>query len=126
MLGNYLKVLEQAAITNGAERVENLLHGSTVRDRLPTVHILEFFSSELDFSRFLHKMAKLYHASIMRTNKEVFGKRVRKYHMQYVLPQGVVVVSCHSKKNCTKACDKRFSDDSNFVSVPPSQPRPSL
>merc|ERR1712048_1207573 len=116
MLGNNLKVLEQAAIAHGAEPVENLLHVSTVRDSVPTFHILEFFSSELDFSTFLHKMARLYHASIMRTNKEVFGKRVRKYHMQYVLPQGAVVVSCHSKKNCTDACDNRFSDESNFVS----------
>jgi hypothetical protein len=116
-LGNYVKVLEQMASARGTQ---------PMRDTVPTVRILKFFSNEVDFNMFLHEMARLYHASIMRTNKEVFGKRVRKYKTQYVLPRGAVVVTCHPQKNCTSACDDRFADDSNFVSVPPSQPRPSL
>jgi len=99
---------------------------STMLGRAARVRILEFFSSQDAFDSFLHSTAQRSNALIMRTNKAVYGKRVRKYLMQAALPSEAVVVSCHPKKNCSVGCDERFANGNNYVAEAPVHRRPSL
>jgi hypothetical protein len=86
------------------------------------VRYMEYFANTVAMDLALGDLAKRKNASILRTNPTVFGKSIRTYFVEKLLPRDAVIATCHNPKDCTVSadlskCDSRFADAANFVNL---------
>merc|ERR1712203_466217 len=86
------------------------------------VRFMKYYDDTVAMERALGNLADENNASILRTNTAVFGKSIRKYFVEKLLPHDAVIATCHNPKDCTVSadlskCDSRFVDPANFLNV---------
>merc|ERR1712048_138511 len=78
------------------------------------VRYMEYFADTRAMELALGKLAEKANASILWTNPVVFGKAIRTYFVEKLLPRDAVIATCHNPKDCTVSadlskCDSRFN-----------------
>merc|ERR1712227_398131 len=86
------------------------------------VRYMEYFADTAAMEVELGKLAAKSNTSILRTNPVVFGKAIRTYLVESLLPPDAVIATCHNPEDCTVSadlskCDSRFMDPANFVNL---------
>jgi len=81
---------------------------------------LEFFENEVVQEASMEKLASDTNFSILRTDEQVFGKSISEYLTQVIVPNDVVVASCHKPADCEVDDEMNEVCDTRFKSQPPS------
>ena len=94
------------------------------------VEYLEYFEDRAAMEHAVVKLAEQSEASIVRTNPAFFGKPIRRYIYEEILPNSAIFATCHDPKSCdvydvfpdnaTRAgskCDSRFNDPTKYVHI---------
>lgn len=86
------------------------------------VAYLEYFQDEDAMEQALRELALQSSASVLRTNRDIMGKRILKYLLEVKMPVGSVLRTCHKSQGCQirpdlSVCDSRFEDQASYIAT---------